>query len=198
VLVGLWANESSSFKGLLGSMPGLIEGLDLVVASEVLDAFSESLLGRVAVEELESREGGSTSGKAAVDGDCNLDDGPDTTTGEDTVVAPGLSGTGLSFVATLFAPVLVLSPPSTICSFAPPTEALKRLYRPLRPLDTNSTPRGSSARGAGGAVRSSNVVSVSEREAVACSWWSDPGSEVRDESAMAGGGAGCLMCRRRC
>jgi hypothetical protein len=64
-----------------------------------------------------------------------------------------------------------------------------RLYRPLRPPWTSSMPLGSPVvAGAGGAVRSSKVVSESEREAVACSWCSVSCSESRESLAMAVGG----------
>jgi hypothetical protein len=170
VVVGLERDVSSLFMDLPCSRLGAMEGLDLVVASDVLDAFIETLLDNVALELLESREGGNGSGNVAVEGDCNLDDGTETTTGEDTEVPPGLCedmpGT---VVAVLRAPAKVASAGSGAASFAPPTEALKRLYKPLSPPGISSIPRGSlTEEGAGATVKSSNVVRVSERDAVAC------------------------------
>lgn len=187
LLMGLCAKDSSSRSDFGGSMLAFIEGLEFVVAREDLDVFS--LPGTVATEELEPREGGSASGKAAVEGDCSLEDGTDTITGEEIDVPPGLCGTGPDRAAALIVPAAVApSPASAACSLLPPpTEALKRLYKPLSPPETSSTPLGSSATGAGGAVRSSKVVSVSGRLFAACIWWSAPDSEPLGASAMAAG-----------
>lgn len=133
----------------------------------------DSRLDMVVVEAFESREGGRASANVAVDGDCSLEDGTDTTTGEDTEVPLGLpvfaAGLGAS---DELEPAIVALLPLLACSLTP-TEARRRLYRPLKPLWTSSMPLGSSEPGgAGGAARSSKVVSVSERDAVACIWWS--------------------------
>jgi hypothetical protein len=125
--VGLWTNESSSLKDLPGSMFGVMDGLDLVVARDVLEAFNECLPGSVATDELESRDGGSASGKLGTDGDCSLDDGTETTRGDDTAVPPGLRGMGPDFVATFFVHTAAASPSTAVCSLMPPTDALKRL-----------------------------------------------------------------------
>jgi hypothetical protein len=196
--VGLWAAESSSLSDLPGSIWGGNDGLDLVVARDALDAFCESLPDRVAVETLESREGGSGSGKLATEGDCSLDEGPLTITGDDTAVPPGLRGTAPVFGPALLVPAATPSPPSAICSLTPPTEARRRLYRPLRPPDASSALFGSSSAGAGGAVRSSKVVSVSERDAVACIWWSASCVEPRGASVMAAAVWGVSMGKRWC
>jgi hypothetical protein len=193
VLVGLCANASSSLKVLPGSILAASDGLDFVVAAEVLDAFSDSLLDKVALEAFESREGGRASGKEAVEGDCSLDEGTETTTGDDTAVPPGLRVAGPILVTTLFVPAAPPSAPSLVCSLTPPTDALMRLYRPLRPPCTSSMPFGSSSAGAGGAVRSSKVVRVSVRDAVACFWWSASCSDARAVLAMAAvWGMGCV------
>lgn len=69
-------------------------------------------------------------------------------------------------------------------SLLPPTEAFSLLYRPLRPLWTISKLLASFAVEAGGGeVRSSKVVKASERDAVACIWWSEPG-RAREPLAM--------------
>lgn len=86
-----------------------MEGLDRVVESEVLDALMDALLDIVVVEMLESREEGRGSGKVVVAGDCSLEDGPDTTTGDDTAVPPGLGLTGADLGA-----VGVLDLPATL------------------------------------------------------------------------------------
>jgi hypothetical protein len=193
VVVGLWTKESSSLQSLLASEVGLADSLDLVVAREDLDAFRECLLEMAAIEVVESREGGGgASAKLATDGDCSLDEGTETTTGDETVVPPGLRVTAPGLVTVLLVPTAAPSPASAVCSLTPPTEALSRLYKPLRPLDTSSVPFGSSATGAGGAVRSSKVVSPSVRDAVACIWWSASFSEdPREVSAMIAAG-GCM------
>jgi hypothetical protein len=54
------------------------------------EGFSESLLDRVALERVESREGGGgASGKAAVEGECMRDEGRETRTGDE--IQAGLS-----------------------------------------------------------------------------------------------------------
>lgn len=190
VLTGLWAKESSSRSGLPGSLLAAMEGRERVVWSEVLEPFSESLLVTVAFDAVESREGGGgRSGKAAEEGECSLDEGTETTTGEETAVPPGLRGTtpGLELVRFLEAEER-LSGPSLGVSLAAPTDALMRLYRPLKPPWTSSMPFGSpAAAGAGGAVRSSKVVREAECEAVRCSWCSVWCSESRESLAMARG-----------
>jgi hypothetical protein len=164
-VTGLCARRSSSLCIFAGSRLGATDGRDRVVTSEDLDAFMETRLDMAVAETLESREGGRASGKAAVDGDCSLDDGTETAAGEDREVPPGLRLTEEA------GPAAALLTPSLACSLTP-TEALKRLYRPLRPPWTSSMPWASPAPGgAGGAVRWSKVVSVSERDAVACIWW---------------------------
>jgi hypothetical protein len=155
----------------------LIDGLDLVVCIE-------ALLVVVALDMLESRDGGRASEKVAVAGDCNLEDGPEATIGDDTEVLPGLelAAPCLEAGGVPFLPA-VLACPSCGCSLAPPTEARRRLYRPLKPPCTKSIPFASpTAEGAGGTVKSSKVVSVSEREAVACIWCSEGCREPRLES----------------
>jgi hypothetical protein len=158
--------ESSCLATCPVSTLGVIEGRDRVVPKEALDAFSEALLESVVLEMLESREGGRASGKVAVAGDCMLEDGLDVTTGEDMEVPAGLrlSAAGLDADED---PLL----PSCDCSLTPPTDARRRLYSPLKPPCTRSIPLGSPTElGAGGTVKSSKVVSVSERDAVACIW----------------------------
>ena len=187
VLTGLCAKESSSRSGLPGSLFVAIDGRDRVVWSDDLEPFNESLLVIVAFETVESREGGGgISGKAAEEGDCSLDEGTETTTGEDTAVPPGLRPItlGLELVLCL-EPEEILSVPSLPTSFVPPTDALIRLYRPLSPPCTSSIPLGSPvAAGAGGAVRSSKVVRESECDAVRCSWCSVSSSESRESRAI--------------
>ena len=189
VLTGLWAKESSSLTDLPGSVPGAPDGRERVVWSEDLEPFSESLLVIVALDTVESREGGGgTSGKAAEEGDCSLEEGTETTTGDDTAeVPPGLRPTILGLELLRFQdPEERLSVPSLAASFVPPTEALIRLYSPLKPPCTSSMPFGSPAvAGAGGAVRSSKVVRESECDAVRCSWCSVSCSDSRESLAMA-------------
>lgn len=190
VLTGLCAIESSSFSGLPGSLVVARDGRERVVWSEDLEPFSESLLVTVVFERVESREGGGgTSGKAAVEGDCSLDEGTETTTGDDTAVPPGLYPRRLGREPARFLePEERLSVPSLAASFVPPTDALMRLYSPLRPPCTSSMPLGSpAAAGAGGAVRSSKVVREPECDAVKCSWLSVSCSESRETLAMAAG-----------
>lgn len=164
---------------------GPVDGRDRVVASVDFEAFSESLLDNVAFDVLESREGGA-SGNVAAEGDWSLDDGTDTTTGDDTDVPPGLRVTASALVAALFVPAAIApSALPVVCSLTPPTDARRRLYSPLRPPCTRSIPLGSSSAGPGGAVRSSKVVSVSERDAVACIWWSASSSEFCELPAIA-------------
>lgn len=171
-----------------------MEGRDRVVEIE-------ALLVIVVLEMLESREGGRASAKVAVAGDCSLDDGPDATMGDDTEVVPGLELATPCLedggVAVLPA---MLPCPSWGCSLAPPTEARKRLYRPLKPPWTRSIPLGSpTTEGAGGTVKSSKVVSVSERDAVACNWFSEGCSDPRRESPdmATGEGTKIVKCKSR-
>jgi hypothetical protein len=148
VLVGL-GTHSSCFSDLPKSMLGGIDVLNLVVASEALEAFSGVCRG-------------SASGNVVVEGDWSRDDGTDTTTGDETVVV-GLPVT-LAGLTLFRAP----STPSLAGSLTP-TDAFSRLYSPLSPPCTSSIAFASpSSDSAGGAVSSSKVVSVSEREAVAC------------------------------
>jgi hypothetical protein len=182
-------------KAFPGSTLGVIDSRVRVVASEALEAFSETLLDAVVLETLESREGGRASGKVAVAGDCILDDGLDATTGEEgAALLPELllAAAALDAGDVPALPVLLLGP---WCgwSLPPPTEALKRLYSPLKPPCTSSMPLASLALdGDGGAVNSSKVVSVSERDAVACIWWSESCSDPRREFlAMAAVVCGC-------
>lgn len=163
---------------------------DRVAASEVLEAFSEALLDMVVFDMFESREGGSISGKEDEDGDCSLDDDTGMTMGEEAEVPAGLRLTapGRDDPGELVGPLPPPPPPATSCdcSLTPPTEALKRLYRPLKPPWTSSMPLASPAPGGDrGAVRSSKVVSVSVRDAVACIWWRSPCSEPCASRAMA-------------
>jgi hypothetical protein len=168
------STESLSLNDTPGSMLGAIEGLDRMVASEDLETLRDTLLERVMLDMFESREGGSDSGKAVAEGDCNLDDGPETTTGEETDVPPGLC----DMIPDLYAALLRVSPAAksvlaAVGSLDPPTEAFRRLYKPLKPPGTRSMPLGSLMDdGAGGTVKSSKVVSVSDRDAVACICWS--------------------------
>jgi hypothetical protein len=68
-----------------------MEGRERVVTREDLEPFSENLLVAVALDMVESREGGGgRSGKAAAEGDCSLDEGTETTTGDETEMLPGL------------------------------------------------------------------------------------------------------------
>jgi hypothetical protein len=188
VLTGLCVWESSSLSGLLGSRLGVMDGRERVVWRDALEPFSESLLVMVVLDTVESREGGGgTSGKAAEEGDWSLGEGTETRTGEDTAEAPpGLRPMTLTRELLRFRePEERLSVPSLAASFPPPTDALRRLYSPLRPPGTSSMPLGSPAvAGAGGAVRSSNVVSESECDAVRCSWCSVSGSESRESRAI--------------
>jgi hypothetical protein len=120
-------------------------------------------------------------------GDCSLDEGTETTTGEDTAVPAGLFVRG-GFVAALFLEAAprpaVSSKWSMAGSLLAPTEAFNLLYRPLKPLCTISKLLTSFAVEAGGGeVRSSKVVKASERDAVACIWWSEPG-RAREPRAM--------------
>jgi hypothetical protein len=164
VLTGLKMEESSCLAADPVSRLGAIEGRERVVPREALEAFSEALLERVVLDMFESREGGRASGKVAVAGDCMLDDGLDVTTGEEMEVPPGLRLTAAALDAGEEALL-----PSWDCSLTPPTEALRRLYSPLKPPCTRSIPFGSPTElGAGGTVKSSKVVSVSERDAAAC------------------------------
>jgi hypothetical protein len=160
-----------------------------VVCSEDLEPFSDSLLVIVAFDTVESREGGGgTSGKAVEEGDCSRDEGTETTTGDETAeVPPGLRPITLGRELLRFRePEERLSVLSVPASFAPPTDALIRLYRPLRPPCTSSMPFGSPEEaGAGGAVRSSKVVRESECDAVRCSWCSVSCSDSREPLAMA-------------
>lgn len=106
------------------SAPGVIDNLDRVVASEDLEALSDILLDMVVLDMLESREGGRTSGKLAVDGDWSLDGGTDTTTGEDIEVPPGLLSTAPGFDT---GELVGRDEASWVGSLTPPTEARKRL-----------------------------------------------------------------------
>ena len=164
-----------------------MDGRERVVWRDALEPFSESLLVMVVLDTVESRDGGGgTSGKAAEDGDWSLDEGTETTTGEETAeVPPGLRPIKLTLELLRFLEPGERLSPSLGASFPPPTDALMRLYRPLRPPWTSSMPLGSPAvAGAGGAVRSSKVVSESECDAVKCSWWSVSCSESRESWAM--------------
>ena len=92
------------------------------------------------------------------------------------------------FVAALFleaAPRPAVSSRWSVAgSLLPPTEAFNLLYRPLKPLCTISKLLTSLAVEAGGGeVRSSKVVKASERDAVACIWWREPG-RAREPRAM--------------
>jgi hypothetical protein len=129
VLTGLWAKESSSLSDRVGSLLVGIEGRERVVAREDLEPLRESLLVTVAFETVESREGGGgTSGKAADEGDCSLDEGTETTTGDETAVPPGLRGMPVGLeLARVLEPEERLSVPSLAASLAPPTDALMRL-----------------------------------------------------------------------
>lgn len=167
-------------SSFLNSEPDCSTGFDL----EDLEAVNESLLDMVDVSE--SREGGTGSEKVAVTGDCNLDDGTEMTTGEDTAVLPGLlEGAAVCPACDCLVAFGERIGGSSAGSFAPLTDALMRLYKPLRPPCTSSMPLESPApTGAGGAVKSSKVVSVSERDAVACIWWSASSSDPRESRAM--------------
>lgn len=105
-LTGLKIEESSCLAACAVSTLGVIEGRVRVVPREALDAFSEALLDSVVLDMLESREGGSASGKVAVAGDCMLEDGLDVATGEDMEGPPGLRWTA----ADLDAGEVVLRP----------------------------------------------------------------------------------------
>lgn len=170
-------------------MLGVMDKRDRVVERE-------ALLVIVALDMLESREGGSVSGKVAVAGDCSLDDGPEATMGDETEVPAGLELAAACLDAGCVPALLPW--PCCVCSLPPPTEARSRLYRPLKPPWTRSIPLGSpTTEGAGGTVKSSKVVRVSEREAVWCIWCSEGCSDARRESpAMArGGGLGAVERR---
>jgi hypothetical protein len=148
------------------------DGRERVVWNEVREPFSESLLVTVALETVESREGGGgRSGKAVVKGECSLGEGTEATTGDDTAVPAGLRPRmPVRELLRILEPKEKLSAPSLAASLDPPTDALMRLYSPLRPPWTSSMPFGSpAATGAGGAVRSSKVVSESECDADRCS-----------------------------
>ena len=151
----------------------------------------------VAVETVESREGGGgRSGKAVVKGDdCSLGEGTEATTGDDTAVPAGLRPRKLvRELLRILEPEERLSVPSLAASLDPPTDALMRLYSPLRPPWTSSMPFGSpAATGAGGAVRSSKVVSESECDADRCSWSSVSCSESRESLAMAAAAAAAAL-----
>ena len=106
-----------------------MDGRERGVWREDLEPLCESLLVIVALDTVESREGGGgRSGKAAEEGDCSRDEGSETRTGEETAVPPGLrpSILGLELVGFL-EPEERLSVPSVGASLAPPTEALMRL-----------------------------------------------------------------------
>jgi hypothetical protein len=197
VLTGLRIKDSSCLAVWLVSTLVDIEGRDLVVPRETFDAFSEARLESVLLDMLESREGGRASGKVAVAGDCMLEDGLDVATGEDMDTPPGLRLTAAGLDA---GEVALL--PSCDCSLAPPTEALRRLYKPLKPPCTRSMPLGSLTElGAGGTVKSSKVVSVSERDAWACIWCSEGGcSDPRRESLDMATVTGVMVsgCRVSC
>jgi hypothetical protein len=155
------------------------------------------LLVNVALETVESREGGGgRSGKAVAEGDCSLGEGAETTTGDDTAVPAGLRPSILvRELLRILEPEERLSVPSLTASLDPPTDALMRLYNPLRPPCTSSMPFGSpTATGAGGAVRSSKVVSESECDADRCSWSSVSCSESREALAMAAAAAALGEC----
>jgi hypothetical protein len=171
---------------VLDSTVEIMEGLERMVPSEDLDPFNEGFAATAEMEMMESREGGGGgSGKAGASGDCNLEEGTETTTGEDTAVPAGLFGGAGFLTAWFLAPTRApASKGSGPCSLLPPTEAFKRLYRPLRPLWTISKLLASLVMAAGGGdVRSSKVVRPEERDAAACSWWSDPDAG-RESCAM--------------
>lgn len=175
----------------------VIDGLERVVPSEVLEPFSEGFADTAELDMFESREGGGGSGwsgNVGASGDCSLEEGTETTTGEDTEVPAGLL-LRAGFVVALFFGAAPMAAPSSSCSMPwsllTPTEALRRLYRPLRPLCTMSKLLTSFVVDAGGGeVRSSKVVKASERDAVACIWWSELGKprESRESRAMVVGG----------
>lgn len=110
-------------------MLGVIDGRERVVWSEALEPFSESLLVMVVFDAVESREGGGgTSGKAAEEGDWSLDEGTETTTGEDTAEAPpGLRPMALTLELLRFLEPEERLSASLVASFPPPTDALMRL-----------------------------------------------------------------------
>lgn len=109
----------------------------------------------------------------AVNGECSFeDDVVDAVVGDATMALPG------PFKAAIFDFPLLIdassalsfpAPPAT-ASLAAPTEAFSRLYRPLKPLCTISSakPRPSPLLPGLGDAKSSNVVRVSDREALVC------------------------------
>ena len=115
-----------------------MDGLERAVPSEDLEPFNEGFADITELDVFESREGGGGwSEKVGASGDCSLEEGTETTTGEDTAVPAGLLGRVGFLTALFFAPTPVTAPSSRyslLCSLLPPTDAFRRLYRPLRPL----------------------------------------------------------------
>jgi len=95
------------------------------------DTFDEAL----GLEVLEAFVGGSwLSGNVVARGDCNLEDGTETTTSEETSVPVGLFGVCDVFEAALALELLRdTSPALSFPSFVPSMDAFIRLYNPLRP-----------------------------------------------------------------
>jgi hypothetical protein len=131
-LMGLCMPGLLSLLSIPESILGAIEGLDFVVGRETLEPFSEGLLDTAELDAFESREGGGSwlSGNWVTTGDCNLDDGTEMTTGEDTAVpvelldmCPLFRNAGLALAPPTKAP----SGGSTPLSLVPPTEAFIRL-----------------------------------------------------------------------
>jgi hypothetical protein len=161
---------SSSLDFLSSSVPVGKDVLDLNVTTEVLDPFKEGFEDTTGLDKPESREGGSgLSGKFVAMGDCNLEDGTETTTGEETAVPVGLLGLRIVFNGSLsLGDAMESSSGPSPPSFVPPTDAFIRLYRPLSPPCTSSMPLTSLMEDEdGGTAKSSNVVNVSDREAAA-------------------------------
>ena len=93
---------SSSLMGCVESRLGAIDGLDLVVANEVLEPLSDCFV-ETEPEKLESRDGGSeSSGNLDTKGDWSREEGTDTTTGDETAVPAGLLGMEALFEGPLF------------------------------------------------------------------------------------------------
>ena len=167
----------------------MIDRLDRLVAREVLDPLNDGFPEPAVLETTESLDGGSCarSEKCVASGDCSLEDVGETTTGEETAVSGEFCDVCPWLFDASFCWRKLSSGGSTPTSFVPPTEALSRVYRLLRPPCTSSIPLTSPVDDeVGGAVSSPKVVSERDRDAESWICWSAAGSAVFSFLLMAG------------
>lgn len=126
----------------------------------------------MALDWIEALEDAGGSGNLATKGDCIREDEAEAVVGETRAAGPeGWAAEFLPLSLRIEASSALSLPgaPAT-ASFAAPTDALKRLYKPLNPPCTISPANALASPllpGRGG-VKSSKVVRASEREAAVC------------------------------